>query len=322
LTAGSYYVSVTTANGCVSKDTVEVQVTPYLNAGLGANQTTCQGTAVTLKPTVRGLSYSWSNGATADSISVLTAGSYYVSVTTANGCVSKDTVDVIVTQPVRQFLGPDRTICEGDTAFVFSATGQVIAPVGGGLPTSRAKITTSGTYAFLLLDNGVCVNLDTIRVVVLPRITEVLPTITETCDIETQILTAPNGYIYLWSNGESTQTIRPGAYGSYEVLLSNGTCSKRIATILQEGTCSWDIPNVITANGDGNNDVLKPTRSVFVDAKTTFYTRLGIEVGQSTDPEINWKGENLPAGVYYYYLSATLKNGNKVERKGWVELLK
>lgn len=78
--AGTYYCTVTDGNGCsaTSSNTI-VTVNGAPEAGITANGSTdlCSGETVTLTA-VNGTSWVWSNGATTQSITVGSAGSYYV----------------------------------------------------------------------------------------------------------------------------------------------------------------------------------------------------------------------------------------------------
>jgi gliding motility-associated-like protein len=69
----------------------------------------------------------------------------------------------------------------------------------------------------------------------------------------------------------------------------------------------YQLPNVFTPNGDGDNDFWKPTRYSFVEkVDMKVYSRWGILVFHTSDPDINWDGKHLNTnkivspGVYYY----------------------
>lgn len=69
----------------------------------------------------------------------------------------------------------------------------------------------------------------------------------------------------------------------------------------------YQLPNVFTPNGDGNNDFWKPTRYSFVEkVDMKVYSRWGILVFQTSDPDINWDGKHMNTnkivspGVYYF----------------------
>lgn len=95
-TTGTYKVSVTSAGGCVSQDSAVVTVKPTPVVNLGPDTIVCSGNPVTLDAGNSGASYLWSTGATTQSISVNTSGTYSVQVTNAAGCDAQSAIDVTV----------------------------------------------------------------------------------------------------------------------------------------------------------------------------------------------------------------------------------
>ena len=101
--SGSYTVVVTSANGCASLGQTVVTV----GGNITANPTTvniCSGLSTTLNAGNPGSTYSWSTGATTQTITTNVAGDYYVTITDPNGCaatkLNKVNVDPI---PVADF---------------------------------------------------------------------------------------------------------------------------------------------------------------------------------------------------------------------------
>jgi gliding motility-associated-like protein len=69
---------------------------------------------------------------------------------------------------------------------------------------------------------------------------------------------------------------------------------------------SYELPNVFTPNGDGQNDLYIPRRSCFIaSVEFEIYNRWGALVFETTDPNLNWdgtnsKGEQLAESTYFY----------------------
>ena len=92
------------------------------------------------------------------------------------------------------------------------------------------------------------------------------------------------------------------------------------------------LPIVPTAfSPDGNGDVRNESLCIYGAAciqvlQFRIYDRWGEKVFESTDPNLCWdgtyKGKELNAGVYAYYLSATLNNGTEVKLNGNITLVK
>jgi hypothetical protein len=94
--SGSYSVTVTDNNGCSatsSATTVNVSNAPIPTVTASATQA-CSGDVVTLTASSSD-SYSWSNGATTQSIQVTTTGSYSVTTTNADACAGVGASDAV-----------------------------------------------------------------------------------------------------------------------------------------------------------------------------------------------------------------------------------
>ncbi|WP_161622665.1 T9SS type B sorting domain-containing protein [Cesiribacter andamanensis] len=92
-------------------------------------------------------------------------------------------------------------------------------------------------------------------------------------------------------------------------------------TVVLRDTIMYDtnlfIPNIITPNGDGSNEVFyirnKPART-----QLTITNRWGKVVYESADYQNNWDGGDLSEGIYFYSIKAP-QNENGV-MKGWLEI--
>ena len=107
--------------------------------------------------------------------------------------------------------------------------------------------------------------------------------------------------------------------------------SYRIKAISADGLTSWGnseavtfenklvIPNIITPNGDGQNEAFKiGNLHLYPNSQLRIYNRWGKEIYHSNNYQGNWKAENQSAGIYYYLLQTS--NGESF--KGWVEVVK
>lgn len=96
ITAGTYTVTGTDANGCVNTANVAVTINPVPTVNLGNDIVICQSQApVTLNAGTH-TGYNWSTGFTTASIIVSNTGNYSVSVSNAEGCTATDAVTVTV----------------------------------------------------------------------------------------------------------------------------------------------------------------------------------------------------------------------------------
>jgi gliding motility-associated-like protein len=161
---GTYTVTLIAvdSNSCKPTDTafVVINVVSQLPVDLGRDTVICNTAPLSLSANVGGATYTWSTGATTQSISVTQPGTYWVEVNTAS-CSARDTIVVSPLSPPN--LGNDFLICPGEnitlepnfpgTAYLWS-TGD----------TSRTiEVSQPGTYS-LQLFIGPCVVYDTIVV--------------------------------------------------------------------------------------------------------------------------------------------------------------
>ena len=109
----SYILSVN-LNGCVVADTVMITAMPDPDVDLGEDGDICPEQTIVLDGSSgSGVSYIWNTGETASSISVTSAGTYQVTVTTEHGCIGRDTIILSYYPKPTVSLGADTTVCEG-----------------------------------------------------------------------------------------------------------------------------------------------------------------------------------------------------------------
>jgi len=77
------------------------------------------------------------------------------------------------------------------------------------------------------------------------------------------------------------------------------------------------IPNLITPNNDGSNDVFQ-IKGLPNGSAVGIYNQWGSEVYRSDDYNNQWTASNVVSGIYYYDLK--LKNGESYN--GWLQILK
>ena len=131
LTAGTYTVTVTDANGCTKTTSATVVSNPLPNCGITGPDTTCANNVGVIYNAPAGMSaYNWSitgngtiPGATNGSSVAVTVGatsanySLFVTVTNANGCTRNCSYSVKVNQPLGVNAGADVSICQSNASF-------------------------------------------------------------------------------------------------------------------------------------------------------------------------------------------------------------
>lgn len=226
--AGKYIQTIFDGK-CQSTDSVIIteSITPIFN--LTTDTIFCQDSSVTLDigPVVG--SIIWNTQETTSSIIATSVGKYKVTVTNGT-CVVSDSVNV--TQQIKPslFLGNDTLLCSTEQLNVVPQYQNTINPkfiwTDGETNTNRTLKSPSNTYTLQMYDS-VCFVQESIKVDFLPPPTPSFPDQIEVC-IGDSILLNPstsNLYDYLWSTGETTQTITVKDSGIYNVQVSLNSCN-------------------------------------------------------------------------------------------------
>jgi len=78
------------------------------------------------------------------------------------------------------------------------------------------------------------------------------------------------------------------------------------------------IPNIITPNGDGQNDTFRIPDLPNGSWQLHIYSRWGQLIYQTDDYRQDWNAPDLPDGQYYYYLQSPTQ---PVASRGWLEVI-
>ena len=96
LQQGLYWLQAKAANGCISKDSVTInKLYPLPLNFLGGSEEICNGKSLLLQPSGSWATYLWFNNSSSASVTVNTAGKYWLQVTSAQGCKGRDTIEVL-----------------------------------------------------------------------------------------------------------------------------------------------------------------------------------------------------------------------------------
>ena len=85
----------------------------------------------------------------------------------------------------------------------------------------------------------------------------------------------------------------------------------------------FHIPNVITPNGDGDNDTFEIEGiNIFVSTEITIFNRYGDHVLEQENYRNDWNAPGQTAGTYFYVLTGVDSSGQRHEFKGWIQVIK
>lgn len=344
---GNFTISLSAINMCAtSSNNFSVTVNPYPTATAGNDTVICSNSPVTLStPTGSGYSYSWSNGSsnigTTNTVVVTptVTTSYVVAVSIVGGCVSYDTVTVVVND-LNDTLVSTQAGCNGND-------GTALATPTGGTAPYTYLWSTGSTNAFLgALTPGVysCTITDASGCTISPMVTVtgisslnpdagIYTTITQG---QTTVLNGTGGVFYNWSPSTdlSCTTCQnpiasPTVTTTYTLTVSDSLGCTLIdtVTIFVDILCGEVfVPNAFSPNGDGQNDVLYVRGPCIATVEFSVYNRWGERVFRTEDPAIGWDGvwRGVPCenAVFTYVVKGTLMDGSEINLKGNVSLVK
>ncbi|MGA2823651.1 MAG: hypothetical protein ABSE72_09010, partial [Bacteroidales bacterium] len=139
-----------------------IVIGPVPTVNLGPDRSICPGTSTTLDAGPGYTTYLWSTSATSRTITVSTAGTYWV-IVTQTGCTASDSLNVALYTVTPVNLGPDTTVCQGQivTFDAGSCTGctYLWLDLGSGLPIGTSQTFTTGqagTYKVTVTNTNGC----------------------------------------------------------------------------------------------------------------------------------------------------------------------
>jgi PKD repeat protein len=222
--------------------TVDVRVNPHPAIDAGDDLTICTGGDATITTTATdAATYLWSPAiglsctTCADPVaSPLVTTTYAVVATSAAGCSSSDQVTVTVAPYPIVEAGRDTSICAGEAIQLHGRGGDELmwTPAIGlsctDCPDPIASPTTSMTYTLVTSNQGRCVAVDSVRVMVGTRPVADAGDDARVCLGESVTLEARGGSRYTWSPSEdlscadcATPTARPSRTTTYFVQAYN-----------------------------------------------------------------------------------------------------
>ena len=227
--SGTYDVHVDNGLGCEGDGTIDVIVhpDPIVVPGSAA---VCDGIPASIGDNQGGgFDYSWSSGEITADISVLTGGTYTLTITDkATGCVDSDDFDVTIHSNPTPDLGPNILVCTGIPVQLSDISGQDIASQSWNSGETSATInpTTDGTYTVTVTTPHGCVGTSSADVEFIPIPTVNLGPDINMCDGETAVVDAGNdGLSISWNSGETTPTITVNSTFTHIVTVSDNGCS-------------------------------------------------------------------------------------------------
>jgi uncharacterized repeat protein (TIGR01451 family) len=258
--SGTYSVTVTDGSGCsgTASHTITIETTPAATITPTGPTTFCTGGSVTLTASPAAF-YTWSNGATTQSINVTASGTF--TVTTSNGTCNATSASVNIT--ATPLPTPDITILSHSctTSVLDAGAGYASYLWSNGATTQTITVNTPTTFSVTVTNANGCSGSDSITALGPPP--QQAPTIvangpTTFCEGGSVTLTANPGGTFLWSNGATTQSIIVTETGTYNVQITpgaggcTGSASPVFVNVLPFPDATMTAPTAAPANSSGH----------------------------------------------------------------------
>ena len=352
LPAGSYTVNLVDTLGCIGSTFFTISNGPGINLNVATSDETCDGAN-------DGLVNASSSGSAPYNYSIagpvnntngtgaftgLPDGTYIVAVTDADGCSDVDTISIdtgIVHTGTATAFPTTCSYTNDGSANIASVNGiapytyTINGPVTETNATGSFTSLPAGGYEYSITDDNGCTFTDSFYVT---SPTAVVAGFSANPNNGLEPLTVNftnnsiNGVNYFWNfddNNTSTDVNPTNTFmaGNYSVMLvaQNGPCFDTVyQTIVVVYESVLIIPNVITPNGDGTNDVFEVQYDGLELFNCQIFNRWGTLVYEYDNPDGNWDGkfdgDFVSEGTYFYVITARGIEGREYTEKGTINV--
>ncbi len=255
LTSQNYSVTITDAHGCTHVNSISILQPIILNVTTNSQNVSCYGMQNGSASANAGggtapYSYLWNNGASTNSVTNLSTGNYFVTVTDANGCAGISFVNITQPNQISLSTSSGYTVCPGNNATISANASGGTSPYSyfwqpnagfGNSQTVNPNTTT--TYTAIVSDSHGCTKNGTVTISVYnPNISVALNSTPAICAGQNATLTASvngsNITNYYWSNnlgnGTGPYVVSPSGTTTYSLIVTNicGTHASAFATVV------------------------------------------------------------------------------------------
>ena len=264
----------------------------------------CQGGSVVLNAGTGYSAYHWSTGATSQTITASTTGTYTVSVTSTTGCTTGSASITVNSWP-----NPSVSISKTNITCAGSNNGTATANPSGGTPgytyswsngqnTQTATNLAATTYYVTVYDSHSCSTTGSITITAPSALTASISSYTNVAcygqnngSATVSASGGTPGYTYTWSNSQTGATAINLVAGTYSVTVhdANNCSTIQSVTISQPSQLSATSSATNTSCNGGSNG----TTTVTPSGGTGPYTYSWFPSGQTTQT-----ATNLSAGTY------------------------
>ncbi|MCH2023238.1 MAG: T9SS type B sorting domain-containing protein [Saprospiraceae bacterium] len=272
LTSNVYTVTVSDNNGCTATSSITITEPGLLSVAIDSTTNpSCNGILdgsvyISVSGGTTAYSYIWSNAMVAEDLTGLASGNYSVTVSDANGCT--DEISTTLIEPNSILITIDsslNTACSDSSGILYQTTsggtGVFSYSWSNGATTEDISGLTASSYTITVTDNSGCTSTASGIVSNTASGTIGFTTTNTNCNGSSDgcivaSVTGSSGVLgYMWSNGESVDSICGLAAGSYTLTITDtiSLVPLQICTIINDTTIYE--PIAVTISIDSSNNV-------------------------------------------------------------------
>ncbi len=225
-TPGSFTVTVTDGNGCTGTANANVSANTSPVPTISGQTSFCPGENTILDAGIFDM-YAWSNATSGQTITVVAAGTYTVTVTDGNGCTGTAESIIVENTVTPPNISGNLTFCQGNNTVLDGGGSYTNYTWSNGGISQTTTISTGGNVGLTVTDGNGCASETSVMVIEnsLPFPTITGPT--SICTGTSTTLDAGGGFTnYVWSNTEVTNSISVSTAGTFTVTVTdNNGCT-------------------------------------------------------------------------------------------------
>jgi hypothetical protein len=274
-----------------------------------------------------------------DSLSSFDTGAYMVQVISevCQSAITELFVEVLPPSLVEIVSLPENVLCEGDS-FTLTADDSLwtdftwIGPgvVQYGLSTLQfdsVGLSDMGLYSVTATDTVGCAAVGSAFLTVIPYPIVDLDSALQCIDGFLYAILEEGYSSYLWSNGVTESEVLISDDGLWTVeVVNQGLCAISDSILITDETCIDEMMNIITPNGDGENDELDFNVMGMNLDRVEIYSRLGNSIKVLSEPFV-WDGRTeagveVSEGVYYWVAFSGEEPTKGLTKTGYLHVLR
>ncbi|MBR5984143.1 MAG: gliding motility-associated C-terminal domain-containing protein [Bacteroidales bacterium] len=333
LVSGNYMVSVTDDHNCTASATIYISQPEALRINSSVKNASCLGMcdgriAIEVLGGTPSYTYRWNVGYDMAVLEELCDGTYSLTVTDANGCITSGSFNVIQPEAIQASATGNDVSCYG------GSDGKITVNVSGGTEPYNFALTefmsqsstynilenlSAGEHTIYITDAKGCTARANATVGSPERISVEYQIVDVSCKEATDgeiHIAAEGGHppFYITTDKESNKPLDENAAvtglgsGIYHLVVSDEsgcTYSLKNVRIPDNPNDCLHVPNVFTPNGDGINDSWEISNiSMYPEAKIYVFNRWGQKLYEGDSSSEYWNGEYrgklVPAGTYFF----------------------